>query len=87
MTIAFTARIKEMNVKSFVSGERGLRLIIEKDNPDHSLIASIDELHSGTTEVAVAISELPQAASGAEKDVEDWLRISEPTREIQEANE
>lgn len=55
--IGFEAMIKEAKVKSLVSGDKSLRIILEVDNPSHKLVSAIDELHSPIDRVAVAIAE------------------------------
>jgi len=55
--VMFDAWLKEAKVKSLVSGDKSLRIILEIDNPSHELVSDIDALHSPTEMVGVAIAE------------------------------
>ena len=55
--VEFAAYIKEAKVKSLVSGDKSLRILLEVGNPSHDLVADLDALHSPINPVDVAIAE------------------------------
>jgi hypothetical protein len=55
--VGFEAYIKEAKVKSLVSGDKSLRIVLEVDNPANALVAKVNELHDPTRPVGVALAE------------------------------
>jgi len=56
--IAFEALIKELNIKSLVSGDKQARVLLEINSPDDEIIAAINELQRADRFVAVALAEI-----------------------------
>ena len=57
MKVGFNALIKELKVKSLVSGDKGATLMLQIDNPEDELINSLNRLQDPTKQVGVAIAE------------------------------
>jgi len=58
--VGFSALVKESNVKSLVSGDKALRVVLEVWPIPRGLVGKLDELHSATKQVAVAIAEIEE---------------------------
>ncbi len=56
--IAFEALIQQVNIKSLRSGDKSMRIVLEIDNPEDKLVATLNELHRADQFVAVAIVEV-----------------------------
>jgi len=56
--IAFEALIKELSIKSLVSGDKQARLLLEINSPDDETIDSINRLQKADRFVAVALAEI-----------------------------
>ena len=55
--IGFEAAIVELKVKRLVSQDKSLRLVLEIDNPEDKLVATLNELFRADADVGVAIAE------------------------------
>lgn len=56
--IAFEALIQQVSIKSLRSGDKSMRIVLEIDNPEDKLVATLNELHRADQFVAVAIVEV-----------------------------
>ena len=57
-SVAFEGLIKQVNIKSLVSGDKQARITIDIDSPPDEMIDNINRLHRADQLVAVAIAEL-----------------------------
>jgi hypothetical protein len=58
--VAFEALIKEVKVKSLVSGDRSARILIELDSPSDELLADIISMQRPYETVSIALVENPK---------------------------
>jgi len=56
--IAFEALIKELNIKSLVSGDKQARVLLEISSPSDEVIDAINRLQRADRFVAVALAEI-----------------------------
>jgi hypothetical protein len=63
--VAFEALIKEVKVKSLVSGDRSARILIELDSPSDELLADIISMQRPDETVSIALVENPKTGEGS----------------------
>lgn len=56
--VAFKCIIREVKIKSLVSGDKSVRVTIEVDNPDQDLIEQLNRVQIPDKQIAVAFAEL-----------------------------
>jgi hypothetical protein len=56
--VSFEALIKEVRIKSLVSGDKAMRIVLEVDSPSDKLISGINELHRADRQIAVGFVEV-----------------------------
>ena len=56
-TVAFLALIRSAQVKSLVSGDKSLRVVLEIDDPRDELVSDLNRLHRPDEHVAVVVAE------------------------------
>jgi hypothetical protein len=56
--VAFLAIIKSVIIKSLVSGDKSVRVVLEIDSPTNDVLQSINGVHIADKQIAVALAEV-----------------------------
>lgn len=54
----FMALIKSVVVKSLVSGDKSMRIVLDVDSPTQDIVAAVNQVHQADKEIAVALAEI-----------------------------
>jgi hypothetical protein len=54
----FLAMVKSVTIKSLVSGDKSVRIVLDVDNPDADTLQAINNVHQADKQVAVAMAEV-----------------------------
>jgi hypothetical protein len=58
--VAFLALIKSVAVKSLVSGDKSMRIVLDVDSPTQEIVAAVNMVHQADKAVAVALAEVAE---------------------------
>jgi hypothetical protein len=56
--VAFLALIKSVIIKSLVSGDKSVRIVLEVDSPTDEVLQSINRVHIADKQIAVGLAEV-----------------------------